>query len=105
MRFKLFDTQAKAKEILKHNQPRRIRVGNKEICIVRLDETLFAFQNECPHMGERLHSGKVNYLKEIVCPLHTYRFNLLTGEESERRCNSLKTFLITEEEGGIFIEC
>lgn len=105
MKFKLFDSQAKAKEVLKHNEPRLIRAGNKEICVVRRDETLYAFQNECPHMGEKLHTGKVNYLKEIVCPLHAYRFNLLSGEESNRRCKSLIIFPILKEEGGIYLDC
>lgn len=105
MRFKLFDSQAKAKEILEHNQPRLIRAGDKEICIVRSHESLFAFQNECSHMGENLHHGKVNYLNEIVCPLHTYRFKISTGEETQQRCTALKTYAIIDLPEGIFIEC
>lgn len=105
MRYKLFESQAKAKEVLKHNEPRLIRAGNKEVCIVRVKEELFAFQNECSHMGERLHRGSVNYLKEIVCPLHTYRFSICTGEESQQRCGAIKTYSIIEEPDGIYVDC
>ena len=105
MKFKLFDSQAKANEVLQHNQPRLVRAGENEICIVRIGDDLFAFQNACAHMGENLHNGKVNYLGEIVCPLHTYRFNIKTGEESEQRCGALKTYAIVESPDGIFIEC
>ncbi|MEO9482895.1 MAG: Rieske 2Fe-2S domain-containing protein [Ekhidna sp.] len=105
MRFKLFDSQAKAKEILEHNQPRLVRAGDKEICLLRSGESLFAFQNACSHMGENLHTGKVNYLNEIVCPLHTYRFNIKTGEEAQQRCGALKTYPITASSEGIFVEC
>ena len=105
MRFKLFDSQAKAKELLSNDQPRLIRAGDKEICLVRRGDTLFAFQNECPHMGERLHTGKLNYLNEIVCPLHTYRFNITTGEESAARCKPMATFPIIQMNDGIYIEC
>ncbi|WP_370088365.1 Rieske (2Fe-2S) protein [Ekhidna sp.] len=105
MKFKLFESKAKAKEVLANNQPRLVRAGSKEICIVLSSETIFAFQNECAHMGERLHGGKINYLNEIVCPLHTYRFNIKTGEEAQGRCNSLKTYLVIESDEGIFIDC
>ena len=105
MRFKLFDSQAKAKKILAHNQPRLVRAGGKEICIVRVGESLFAFQDACAHMGENLHKGKINYLCEIVCPLHTYRFNISTGEEAQQRCGSLKIYTIIDSPEGIFIEC
>ncbi len=105
MKFKLFDSQAKVKEALSHNQPRLIRAGEKEICIVRIGDNLLAFQNECPHMGEMLHRGKINYLGEIVCPLHTFRFNVYTGEEVNQRCKSMKTYAILEKPDGIYIEC
>lgn len=105
MKFKLFESKAKAKQVLANNQPRLIRAGDKEICIVLSSDVFYAFQNDCAHMGERLHGGKVNYLNEIVCPLHTYRFNMKTGEEAEQRCKSLKTYPIIESEKGIFIDC
>lgn len=105
MRFKLFDSQAKAKEILKHNQPRMVRAGDKEICLVLSGDSLFAFQNACAHMGENLNRGTVNYLNEIVCPLHTYRFNMTTGDEAERRCTALKVYEISVLPDGVYLEC
>ncbi|MEP1034076.1 Rieske 2Fe-2S domain-containing protein [Ekhidna sp.] len=105
MKLKLFDSHDKAKEVLKHKQPRLLRANDKEICIVRIGESLFAFQNDCAHMGENLHTGNLNYLDQIVCPLHTYRFNIKTGEEAEQRCGALKTYSIIELAEGIFIEC
>ncbi|WP_462253820.1 Rieske (2Fe-2S) protein [Ekhidna sp.] len=105
MRFKLFDSSAKAKEILEHNQPRMVQAGDKEVCIVRQGELIHAFQNACSHMGEKLHQGKVNYLAEIVCPLHTYRFNLMTGEESQQRCKALKIYSIKYMDDGVYLEC
>ncbi|WP_436514470.1 Rieske (2Fe-2S) protein [Ekhidna sp. To15] len=105
MKFKLFDSQANAKEVLRHNQPRLLRAGGKEICIVRTGEKLKAFRNECPHMGEALHRGNVNYLGEIVCPLHTFRFSMQTGEETSQRCKAMEVYTILNLPEGIFIEC
>lgn len=104
MRVKLFESEDKAKEILVDNHPRLIRARGKEICIVRKGNHFYAFQNACTHMGENLYKGTTNYLNEIVCPLHTYRFNMKTGEEAEQRCNALKTYTITISQEGVFIE-
>ncbi|WP_420317238.1 Rieske (2Fe-2S) protein [Ekhidna sp.] len=104
MRIKLFESEDKAKEVLEDSHPRLIIASDKEICIVRCGEELFAFQNACAHMGESLHKGNTNFLMEIVCPLHTYRFNMKTGEEAENRCSALKTYSIHRATDGIFIE-
>ncbi|SNS45834.1 3-phenylpropionate/trans-cinnamate dioxygenase ferredoxin subunit [Ekhidna lutea] len=104
MKVKLFESQAKAKEVLNDNEPRLVRAEGKEICIVRKGERIFAFQDACAHMGENLHKGKTNYLNEIVCPLHTYRFNMKTGEEAEQRCKSLKVYDIITDSEGIHLE-
>ncbi|WP_421763762.1 Rieske (2Fe-2S) protein [Ekhidna sp.] len=104
MRVKLFESEDKAKEILEDNHPRLIRTQSKEICIVRHGSNFFAFQNACPHMGENLHKGKTNYLNEIVCPLHTYRFSMRTGEEAEQRCKALRTYRVIIDKEGVFLE-
>jgi len=103
MKIKLFDSEDKAKEILTLNQPSLIRAEGKEFCIVRTSENLNVFENLCPHMGERLHQGNTNYLYEIVCPLHTYRFHMHTGEEAEGRCSPLKIYEVRFEEEGIYL--
>ena len=103
MRVKLFENLSEAKSTLQNNEPRLVVAGNIHICIVRRDDQLIAFKNECPHMGERLHTGMVNHLAEIVCPLHSFRFNLITGEESEQRCSSLVFVRVTDEKEGVFL--
>lgn len=90
MRFKLFDSTEEMKRLLQNNQPRLVVADRQGICVVRKGDTLLAFKNECPHMGEGLSGGLVNYLNEIVCPLHAYKFNLANGEEENRRCGSLQ---------------
>lgn len=104
MRFKLFDSLADMQRMLQNNEPRLVKAGNRNICIVRQGDKLVAFENECPHMGEGLNGGVINYLGEIVCPLHTYKFNLKTGEEERRRCRSLKFIKSTQSEEGFFLE-
>lgn len=89
MEFKLFDSIDDMKKALVNKKPRLVRIGNKNICVIREDEELIAFENECPHMGESLHTGVINYQNEIVCPLHSYRFNIRSGESNQQDCAAL----------------
>lgn len=104
MKVKLFNSFSEAENTLENDFPRLVRAEGKEICIVRKGEELYAFQNACSHMGENLHQGKTNYLNEIVCPLHTYRFNMKTGEEANQRCGSLKIYKVINSSDGVFLE-
>ena len=104
MLFKLFNSSEELENLLQNNQPRHVVAGQRNICVVRQGTNLIAFENECPHMGESLSGGLVNGLNEIVCPLHTYKFNLKTGEEESRRCASLKFIHVKNEGGEIYLE-
>lgn len=96
MEFKLFASIEEMKNVLKDKKPRLVRAGNKNICIVLFEDKLIAFENECPHMGESLHNGHVNHFGEIICPLHSYRFNMQSGETT-RNCASLKSVKVIQE--------
>lgn len=104
MLVKLFDSLETAKSVLKNGKPRLARIENREYCLVREGSRIYVFRNACPHMGEQLHKGNINLINEIVCPLHTYRFNMDTGEESSGRCRPLKTFPVIEKTGGLYVE-
>ena len=80
------------------------QIDGHTLCLVNFRGKLFVMENSCPHLGESLSKGKVNYLGEIVCPWHSYRFSLISGEESQRRCSDLRTYLVSVEEGGLWIE-
>lgn len=103
MEVKLFDSIDEAKLILPNNQPKLVKAMGRNICVVRKEDEYFAFENECPHMGESLHRGAVNYLTEIVCPLHAYRFNLHDGRPIEKNCRSLRLVQV-KVKNGIFLE-
>ena len=82
---------------------RLVKAGQREIALVLDGQNLIAVNNRCPHMQEGLSAGKINNLKEIVCPLHEYRFNLETGQESSNRCEPLAVHKIEEREDGVYL--
>lgn len=101
---KIFETYKNAQEALENNKPRLLKVGDKRICLTRLDKNIFASADRCPHNSESLSKGTVNYLGEIICPWHNYRFSLKDGRESQSRCSDLKIYPIEVRTEGVFIK-
>ncbi|MGC4022485.1 MAG: Rieske (2Fe-2S) protein [Cyclobacteriaceae bacterium] len=95
---KIFESHA-----LKENHPRLLMIREKRICLVRTEGKILAVQNSCTHNGGSLHLGTINYLGQVVCPLHQYQFDLKTGREVSQRSADLECFPIRENEEGVFI--
>jgi nitrite reductase/ring-hydroxylating ferredoxin subunit len=100
---KIFSSQAEMERALNSGQPRLLVVQGKRICIVRREQDLYAVEDKCPHNGESLSKGTVNYLGEIICPWHGQRFNLKTGREGEERSRDLITYPVKQEQGVVYI--
>jgi len=100
---KVFSDSAAARQVLVNNRPQLVIIGTQRICLVLHDDSLLAIEDRCSHNGESLSKGIVNYVGEVICPWHGYRFNLKTGRESGERSHDLVTFPVKESEDGVFI--
>lgn len=100
---KIFADKTAALEKLTENKPQLLIIGEKRFCIVLSKNSLYATSDRCPHNGESLSKGKINFAGEIVCPWHGYQFSLQTGREWQERCADLITFPIREEPDGLYI--
>ena len=100
---KIYDSVEKAELDIKLYRSRKIEIENLEICLSRTADGFFAVQDYCPHLGESLSRGTCNYLSEVVCPWHSYRFSLLTGEETTNHGLQLKTYAVLVNDSGLFI--
>ena len=79
------------------------KVGDQEIAVFRQrDGKLFATQSRCPHKQGPLAEGIVGGGK-VICPLHSHKFNLATGEGSEPH-ECVKTYAVREASGEILLE-
>lgn len=101
---KVFDSVSEARDRIPDGTQCLVRIDQKNICLVRLGQEFYAVENECAHMGHSLVKGKLNPFHEIVCPWHSYRFNLITGEESAFRCRKLKVFPVVLNSEGLLIK-
>jgi nitrite reductase/ring-hydroxylating ferredoxin subunit len=100
---KIFETKEEAIKRVRPAKPQLLLVGSRRICLVLFEGALYAIEDKCSHNGESLSKGTVNYLGEVSCPWHGYRFKLATGRETAQRARDLKTFPVKENELGIFI--
>lgn len=77
--------------------------GGEEIAVFRQrDGRLFATQNRCPHKNGPLSEGIVGGGK-VICPLHSYKFDLCTGEGPAKDV-CLRVYPVRESEGDIVVE-
>jgi len=68
-------------------------VAGREIAVFRsrITDELFATQARCPHKQGLLADGIVGDGK-VICPLHSYKFDLATGTPLGNGCRSLATY-------------
>lgn len=60
---------------------------------------IYATQAACPHRGGPLADGILG-AGTLICPLHSYKFKLATGESVGNTCPALRTYRATISEGG-----
>ena len=80
-----------------------VRLGEQRICIANSNGGYAAISDTCPHRGASLSQGSINFLNEIICPLHGYRYNLENGRECEQRTEDLDVYKIELRENGLFL--
>jgi nitrite reductase/ring-hydroxylating ferredoxin subunit len=101
---KIFDSLKEAEETIPVSRTKLITVGESKICLAHTKAGFYAVADSCPHLGESLSKGTTNYLNEIVCPWHSYRYHLISGSESKNRTRDAKTYKVENREDGIYLE-
>jgi nitrite reductase/ring-hydroxylating ferredoxin subunit len=66
-------------ESLTDGKAHSLKVGETKLCLIRVDGTVHAIENRCPHLGLPLGKGRIEN-GQIVCPFHGSRFSIATGE-------------------------
>ena len=63
---------------------------------------VFATQGECPHRAGPLADGLIGDAT-LICPLHSFKFSLNTGEPLGNDCSALQTFPVAVNQAGEII--
>jgi nitrite reductase/ring-hydroxylating ferredoxin subunit len=99
--FKIADSENEL--LFSENNLLIIEVNNRKITLAKHDGQIFACAYKCPHASGILAEGYVDVGGNIVCPVHRYKFNLLSGRNISGEGYFLKTYLLKKNEEGIFI--
>ena len=101
--YKLFEDKGQLQRALDEQGRRMLRIGERRVCLVEENGEYHVFDNLCPHNKHSLMEGTINYLKEVVCPLHGYRYSLKDGLECEGRSGPLAIHKVEIRAGGVFL--
>ncbi len=102
-RYKVFDSVEKAEATIAESKAILVIINSKKICLSRYKGKFHASENSCPHQFESLSKGNINYIGEIICPLHSYRYDLKTGRECQMRTRDLETYFVDINKDGLFV--
>jgi len=81
---------------------KKVKAGGKTLCLVSVDDKVYALGAKCPHAGGDLTQG---WCKEgkLICPLHRYSFNLETGKGSEGQNDYIESYPVEIKDGIIHV--
>ena len=85
------------------NEGRRVHVNGEEVGVFNLGRTCRAIANLCPHKGGPLSDGIVAG-EMVICPLHSRKIDLMTGEV-QNEPEKVKVFELIDSEGDLFLKC
>lgn len=78
-------------------------VDGREVCLLKIDGTYYAFSSVCTHIGGRLSEGRIGKGAHVVCPEHRAVFDAKTGESLSFPRRGLATYEVKIEDSRILL--
>lgn len=98
--FPLVTLNLGAVERIPLGEGREFDVDGELIAVFRArDGQLFAVQAKCSHRQGALADGIIGAGK-VVCPMHSFKFDLATGAPLGNDCAALKTYIVSINDDG-----
>jgi nitrite reductase (NADH) small subunit len=86
-------------DLIPLGEGRNFSAGSEKVAVFRTrGGSIFAVQAECPHRSGPLADGLVGG-NTVICPLHSWKFDLATGEALFGDCG-IKTYPVRISETG-----
>jgi nitrite reductase (NADH) small subunit len=86
--------------MIPEGEGRVYEIGLLAIAVFHTKEgKVYATQARCPHRDGPLVDGLIGAGK-VVCPLHSYKFDLETGTPIGNECQVLETYTVTLTDNG-----
>jgi nitrite reductase/ring-hydroxylating ferredoxin subunit len=100
---KVFGSVTEAKEAIPVRKLKQFVLDGRSICFAHTTAGFFALDDACPHLGHSLSKGTTNYLNEVICPWHSYRYSMTDGRECEFRTRKAVLHQVEIREDGVYV--
>jgi nitrite reductase/ring-hydroxylating ferredoxin subunit len=77
-----------------------VEVDGAPVCVVRVEDGVYAFDDSCPHRGTPLTEGSLEGTT-LTCSAHTWEFDVRTGELLRLRAPACLKMRETRERDGM----
>jgi nitrite reductase/ring-hydroxylating ferredoxin subunit len=107
-------------ENLRPGSPAVVKVGGRELALIKYGDTVYAVRNVCPHQtqsfaGGRAHSrveggaavGDLDLLEDdpaLACPWHGYEFRLRDGRCLVNPSLRVRTYPVQVRDGRVYVD-
>ena len=89
---------------LSSGKPRRIELDSKTVLLCRVNDQVYAVDDQCPHEDISLSLGVMCEYR-LRCPLHGSEFDVRTGKVlSEPAESDLETYPVEVEDGWVCLD-
>jgi nitrite reductase/ring-hydroxylating ferredoxin subunit len=85
------------------NNLAEVMADDKQVCIGKYKEELFAFAAKCPHASGLLAEGFIDAVGNVVCPMHRYKFCMKNGRNVSGEGYYLKHWPVEVREEGVYV--
>jgi nitrite reductase/ring-hydroxylating ferredoxin subunit/ferredoxin-thioredoxin reductase catalytic subunit len=95
------DVRVAAVDDMRDGQVRHVKLGKRDIALVRAGGDFYALSNVCRHAFAPLADGFVDGL-ELVCPMHGWRYDVRDGS-TDHPDSDIRTYPVTVRGGEVFV--
>jgi nitrite reductase/ring-hydroxylating ferredoxin subunit len=80
-----------------------VTVVGRQVLLLRRGNEIYGVSNRCPHLGCSLSNGTFkNY--QVICPCHSWSFDIRTGQYMEARQITLTTYQCKIKDSKIYVQ-
>jgi len=80
-----------------------VDAGETRVAVFRVQGRLHAMQDPCPHMRASLADSKIDEGRRLICHMHGWTFDLITGKAEGGRSNCARIYEIEARGDEVYV--
>jgi NAD(P)H-dependent nitrite reductase small subunit len=79
-----------------------VQAGGKLIALFKMQDTVYAIDNECPHRGGPIGEGSVKG-KLVSCPWHLWAFDITSGQCLSNPYGHVRSYAVSVDGDDVWV--